>query len=189
MLWGACKHVFSGCATFWTLFCPILAPWPLLGHVAFKRSRGGKILTSRVLGPPNPFQCIVNVFGTKNECFGVPVSKFLVDAHPFGPHFAPFWPLWPLLGHVAFKRSWGGKFLTSRILRPHKPFQCILNVFGTKNECFGVPVSMCLVDAHLFGPHFAPFWPPWPLLGHVAFKRSWGGKILTSQVLGPPNPF
>ena len=135
----------------------------LLGHVAFKRSPGGKILTSQVLGPPNPFQCILNVFGTKmNEFFGVPIRMFLVDAPPFGPHFAPFWPLWPLLGHVAFKRSRGGKILTSRVLGPPNPFQCIVDVFGTKNECFGVPVSMFLVDAYPFGPHFAPFWPPGP---------------------------
>ena len=133
--------------------------------VGWKWFPGGKLFTSRVLGPPNPFQCILNVFGTKNECFGVPVSMFLVDAHPFGPHFAPFWPPRPLLGHVAFKRSRGGKFLTSRVLGPPNPFQCIFNVFGTKNECFGVPVSMFLVDTHPFGPHFASFWPPLTLVG------------------------
>ena len=189
MLWGACKLVFSGRTFFWTPFCPILAPRHLLGHFAFKRSPGGKILTSRVLAPPNPFQCIQNVFGTKNECFGVLVSMFLVDVPPFGPHFAPFWPPRPLLGHFAFKWSRGGKILTSQVLWPPNPLHCILNVFGTKSECFGVPVSMFSVDAHLFGPHFAPFWPPGSLLCHVAFKRSRGGKNLTSRVLGPPNPF
>ena len=118
----------------------------------------------------------------------VPVSMFLVDAPSFGPHFAPFWTLGHLLGHIAFKWSPGGKLLTSRVLGPANPFQCILNVVGTKKECFGVPVSMFLEDAHPFGP-ILPLLAPWPLLGHVAFKRYPGGKILTSRVLGPPNPF
>ena len=135
MLWGACKHVFRERAPFWTPLCTSLALWPLLGHVAFKRSPGGKFFTSRVLAPPTPFQCIQNVFGTKNECFGVPVSMFLVEAHPSGPHFTTFWLPLPLLGHVAFKRSPEGKIFTSRVLGPCNPLQCIQNVVGTINEC------------------------------------------------------
>ena len=118
----------------------------------------------------------------------VPVSKFLVEAHPFGPHFAPFWPQWPLLGHKAFKWSPGGKFHKSGP-GASQPIPVHLKCVWDQNECFGVPVSMFLVEAHPFGPHFAPFWPRLPLLGHVAFKRSRGGKIFTSRVLGPPNPF
>ena len=189
MLWGACKHVFSGIAPFWTPVYPILAPWPLLGHVAFKRSLGGKIFTSRVLAPHNPFQFILNVFGSKIECFGVPVSMCLVEAHHFGPHITPFWPPLALVGSHRLKRSPGSKILTSRVLGPPNPFQCILNVFGTKIECFGVPVSMFSVGAHPFGPHLAPFCPPgicWdtsPLNGpgevHFYQVGSWGLPTLS----------
>ena len=127
--------------------------------------------------------------GPKNECFGVPVSMFLMEEHPFGPHFTPFWPrgpYWvasPLSGpkEVKFSQvgSWG--------LPTHSSASKLC--LGPKNECFGVPVSMFLVEAHPFGPILPHFWPPRPLLGHVAFKRSPGGKFLTSRVLGPPNPF
>ena len=171
MLWATRKHVFSGCAPFWTPSCPILAPLALVGSRRLETVPGKFFSHVGSWGLPTHSRSSKMCLGPKNECFGVPVSMLLVDANSFGPHLAPFWPPWPLFGHVGWKRSSGGKIFTSRVLGPPNSFQCILNVFGTKNECFGVPVSMFLVDAHSFGPHLAPFWPPWPLLGHVAFKR------------------
>ena len=139
-----------------TLLDPILPhfgpTWPLLGHVAFKRYPGGKTLTSRVLGSTNPFPVTQNAFGTKNECFGVPVSMFLFDAHPFGPLLAPFWPPGPLLGHVGWKRSPEGKFFTSRVMGPPNPSHFVQNVYENKNECFCVNISRFLVEAPLWTP-------------------------------------
>ena len=131
--------------------CPCWVTSPLNGPQGVIFSQIGS------WGLPSHSSASKMCLGPKKNAFGVPVRFFLVEAHPFRPHRAQFCPPWHFLGHVAFKWSPGGKFLTGRFLRPPNPFQCILNVFGTKTECFGVPVSMFLVDAHPFGPHFAHF--------------------------------